>query len=374
LTSKIVFESVAVRDFRNIVSLDFVPAPRINVVSGDNGEGKTSLLEALYFAATSRSFRAERPREMLRQGAETGVVRARISEDGIRREQRAVLGPTSRSVQMDGKKPDTLAGYATRTPVVVFHPGDLAILSGSASERRTLLDRIALFVDPSSADHRVRYSRAARSRQVVLTERGAHAVDLGPLEHLMAKHGAALSGSRKEAATRLVDALRPLFARMAAPGLTLTASFAPGGSLDREELSHELARRRDSDLRRRSASYGPHRDDLEVRLDGRSVRRHASQGQQRILTLALKAAELECVRTARGAEPVLLLDDVSSELDPARTGAVYAFLHDTPSQVFVTTTRPELFTTRDLAPGDRADFRVVRGFLSAGSEGASERT
>jgi DNA replication and repair protein RecF len=164
-----------------------------------------------------------------------------------------------------------------------------------------------------------------------------------------------------------VDALRPLFARMAAPGLSLTAAFVPGGSLDREELQDELARRRDTDLRRKSASYGPHRDDLEVRLDGRSVRRHASQGQQRILTLALKAAELDCVRAARGAEPVLLLDDVSSELDPARTGAVYAFLHDTPSQVFVTTTRPELFTTRGLAPGDRADFRVSRGFLSATS-------
>ena len=180
----------------------------------------------------------------------------------------------------------------------------------------------------------------------------------------MAVHGAELGRAREEAAARLVAALRPLFARMAAPGLQFDARFVAGGSLDAGELESELTRRREQDLRRRSATYGPHRDDLDVRLDGRSVRRHASQGQQRILTLALKGAELECVRQARGAEPVLLLDDVSSELDPTRTGAVYEFLHETPSQVFVTTTRPELFVTHGLPAGERADFRLVGGVLS----------
>lgn len=362
--SSVLIEAVTIRDFRNIASLELHPAPRINVLSGDNGVGKTSVLEALYFVATSRSFRAERPREMLRQGAETASVRARIAEDGLRREQRAVLTATTRSVFQDGKKPETLAGYATRTPIVVFHPGDLTILSGSASERRTLLDRIALFIDPGSADHRLRYSRAARSRQVVLEQRGIQAAELGPLEHLMGRHGAELGRARFEAAERLTEALRPLFARMAAPGLELQARFVPGGSLDAAELEAELGRRREQDQRRRSGSHGPHRDDLDVRLDGRSVRRHASQGQQRILTLALKAAELECVRAARRAEPILLLDDVSSELDPSRTGAVYEFLHDTPSQVFVTTTRPELFITGGMKPTDRADFRLVGGVLS----------
>ena len=108
-------------------------------------------------------------------------------------------------------------------------------------------------------------------------------------------------------------------------------------------------------------TFGPQRDDFDVRLNGRSVRRYASQGQQRILTLALKGAELACVRDARGAEPVLLLDDVSSELDPARTGAVFEFLHGTRSQVFVTTTRPELFATPSLDSENRVDFRLVGG-------------
>jgi DNA replication and repair protein RecF len=361
LTSRIVFERVRVGDFRNIVALDFEPSPGINVITGDNGQGKTSLLEALYFVATTRSFRAERPREMLREGADLLTVRARIVESGIAREQRVALGARSRAVQIDGKKPETLARYATRTPVVVFHPGDLTILTGAAAERRTLLDRIALFMDPRSADHRLRYTRAAKARKTVLEERGISAAELGPLEQLMALHGSELSRARLLAAERLIVVLGPLVADIAAPDIVVTARFVPGGSLDKGELEAELGRRRELDLRLRSVGFGPQRDDLDVRLNGRSVRRHASQGQQRILTLALKGAELACVRDARGAEPVLLLDDVSSELDPARTGAVFAFLNETPSQVFVTTTRPELFNTPELTNGARVDFRLVGG-------------
>jgi DNA replication and repair protein RecF len=271
---------------------------------------------------------------------------------------------SARTVFVDGKPPESLGRYATTTPVVVFHPGDIALLSGPASARRTVLDRIALFIDPSSADHRARYRRATRARAVALIERGTRAPDLGPLEELMAVHGAALGRNRALATDELARALVPIFTSMAAPGLNLTLGFSPGGSLDVGELQQELFRRREADLRRKTAGYGPHRDDMTLSLEGRTVRRHASQGQARVLTLALKVAELECIRQARQAEPILLLDDVSSELDPQRTGAVYAYLHTTPSQIWVTTTRPELFTTADANPDSRADFRLCAGRLS----------
>jgi len=364
VTTQLTFDSLKLRDFRNIVAIDLTPSKRVNVITGDNGQGKTSLLEALYLVATSKSFRSDKPKEMLRQGAETSVVRAVIGEHGFTREQRAVLTSRTRSVLLDGKKPETLSSYAVKTPVVVFHPGDLTILTGAAAERRTLLDRVALFLDTASADARARYTRAARSRQVALEERGTRAADLEPLERVMAISGAAVSRAREVASARLLAALAPLFATMAAPGLELSAHFVPGGSLDEAELETELARRREADLRRKTATFGPQRDDFSLSLDGRTVRRHASQGQQRILTLALKAAELECVRVARGVHPVLLLDDVSSELDPDRTGAVYEFLHATPSQVFVTTTRPELFVLPGIAPADRADFRIEKGAVA----------
>jgi DNA replication and repair protein RecF len=218
-----------------------------------------------------------------------------------------------------------------------------------------------LFLDPRSADDRRRFVRASRSRKAVLEQRGSDAPELPGLEHIIATHGAALSQARANACEQLIEALVPLFVRMAASGLVLDARFVCGGSLDAVELASQLERRREQDLRRRSATYGPHRDDFEVKLDGRSVRKHASQGQQRILTLALKAAELECVRRARGAEPIMLLDDVSSELDPERTGAVYAFLRDTPGQVFVTTTRPELLLLPGADASERTDWELSGG-------------
>ncbi len=368
MVSSLVFESLAVRSFRNIQHLDFAPAPRLNVLAGDNGQGKTSLLEALYFVATSRSFRAERLRELVRDTDRVASVKAQILEQGMGREQVAAISGGRRSLKLDGKPPERLASYATRTPVVVFHPGDLLLGSGPASVRRTLLHRVSLYFEPAVMDHRQRYTRASKERQRVLEERGTDSVELDIFETLMARHGCHVQAAHRRAAERLRAALEPAFSNMAAPELVLGVVFIPGGTEDEAAFLRELHGRRRSDAQARRPGFGPQRDELELSIDGRSVRRHASQGQLRVLTLALKLAELECVRSARGAHPVLLLDDVSSELDPERTGAVYRFVRETLSQVFVTTTRPELFTTPDLEPGERRDWCLRQGTLSAVSQ------
>jgi DNA replication and repair protein RecF len=131
-----------------------------------------------------------------------------------------------------------------------------------------------------------------------------------------------------------------------------------------DAFARELREGRTRDLHRGTASFGPHRDELHLVIDGRPARSHASQGQQRLLTLSLKMAELTCVREVTGLEPMLLLDDVSSELDPERTQAVFELLRESRSQIFVTTTRPELFTNVSLKGPLRADFLVQNGSLS----------
>jgi DNA replication and repair protein RecF len=365
VAARLRFKRLSVQAFRNLESLEISPGPSLNVIVGDNGQGKTSLLEALYFVASTRSFRTERLEELVRHGSEVASVRAEVAEGDYLSEQRAAFGKLGRSVLLDGKKPERLASYATRTPVVVFHPGDVALVSAPAAGRRKLLDRVALYLDPLSTDARLRYTRAVRERQVVLETRGLSAPELEAFETVIAEHGVRFARARERAASTLLDALGPAFQRIASPKVVLVARYRPGGVTDTNTFASELGQRRALDLRKHSASFGPQKDELELSLDGRSARRHASQGQQRILALALKAAELACVREARGAHPVLLLDDVSSELDPSRTGAVYEFLHDTESQVFVTTTRPELFPLMSSRAADRADFELISGRVTA---------
>lgn len=363
--SKLLVTRLALRDFRNIAELALEPAPRFNVIAGDNGQGKTSLLEALYAVATSRSFRTDRLKELRRDGAAFARVDAQITERDQPRAQRITVSDAGRAVLIDEQRPEGLAAYAIRTPVVVFHPGDLELTMGGAATRRDLLDRVALFTDPSIGDDRQRYRQALRERQRVLELRGEHAPELAAYETLAARHGARLGQGRKAAAELLAEDAEPGFRRLVASDLAFGMRYEPGGALDAAVLEAELIRRRSADRRRKLATFGPHKDDLELVIDGRPARKHASQGQHRILSLTLKLAELAAIRRARGAHPLLLLDDVSSELDPTRIGAVYEFLSGCESQVFVTTTRPELFQTPGASAAERHDYRLERGALVA---------
>lgn len=360
MTGRVVFERIKVDAFRNIAHLDIEPVARLNVISGENGQGKTSLLEALYVVATTKSFRTQRLKDVVQEGCETAVVSAQVSSRGESRTLRGALSANGRSWRIDGKRPERLAEYALNHPVVVFHPGDLNLVGGSAEGRRTLLDRIALFDDPLSLDALRQYKRALKSRQRVLEERGESSRDLDALEAVAARHGARVARGRAQCAKLLEPRIEQVFSGMRRSELKLTVRYEPAGTVDEEEFKQELTKRRMQDLRRRSASFGPQRDDLSMTLDGLPSRSHSSQGQQRLITLALKLAELDCVMSATGLKPVLLLDDVSSELDEERTKAVFDYLSDSQSQVFVTTTRPELFVTPGLAEG-RADFRLAGG-------------
>jgi len=367
--SSLLFERLSIRGVRNLTALELEPASRLNVIVGDNGQGKTSVLEALYLVATTKSFRAERLGTLIQEGSEQASVGAVVSEGGMRREQRTVLGPRSRVVRLDGKAPKSLAGYATRTPVVVFSPADLELVSGGASGRRRLLDRVALYLDPPGTDARLRYEHALRSRQRVLEERGPGARELDAFEEVMAEDGARFALARERAAGGVRERLAATFARLAAPELTVRSTYVPGGATARDVFRQKLAAARPADARRGAATFGPQRDELELDIDGRPARSHASQGQQRLLTLALKLTELDCIREARGAHPVLLLDDVSSELDPERTLAVHELLMSTQSQVFVTTTRADLFPEPPREGSERADFRLTAGALSGALRG-----
>lgn len=369
---KLVLASLAVRDFRNLAKIDLAPSPRFNVVSGQNGQGKTSLLEAIYFVATSRSFRTHRPAELVRHGASAASVKAHFVEEDpastfapLPREQIAAIDGSRSSVRIDGARPPSLSAFATRSPVVAFHPDEMALSTGPASLRRTLLDRLALFMSAVAADHRARYERALKARQELLRRPGPPPdAEIEAFESLAARHGAALTRAREQASIALIAELSSAFHRIAAPDLVLTARYSPGGSPDEAEASEALRRGRRADAQRPAAGFGPHKDDLVLALDGKSARVVASQGQHRAITLALKAAEVTTIGRVRGVAPILLLDDVSSELDPARTDALFAYLDEQRGQIFVTTTRRSLIALPASLSAGESHFEVLSGAVS----------
>lgn len=359
-------ESLSIRGFRNLRSVDVELGPAFNVLSGDNGQGKTNLLEAAYVLATSRSFRTAKLGDLIAAGGETASIRGRIAEDDDRREQSIGLRSGLRAARIDSKRPPTLAAYALRTPTVAFHPGAIELSCGAGTERRRLLDRVALHLSPASLVEATSYRLAMRARQRVLETRGEAGAALGEWEELMVRHGVALAEARASAAAGLIPAAESAFQRIGPAGLDLCAEFVRGAPMDPEAFRTALQCRRAQDRARRSAAVGPHRDDLALQLGGRPVRRMASQGQHRAVVLALQLAEIEVVARTRDVRPILLLDDVSSELDRARTGALLSALRERCGQVLLTTTRAELIETEALSRGaDRRDFRVANGVITA---------
>jgi DNA replication and repair protein RecF len=362
-------ESLSVRGFRNLVAVDVELGPRLNVFSGDNGQGKTSLLEATYVLATSRSFRTSRMNEVVCTSAEAASVRAVIADGEEKREQSVGLKPGARVVRIDGKRPPSLAAYAVATPVVAFHPGAVALSSGSSAERRKLLDRVALYASPSSLADAEAFSKAIRARQRVLEVRGEGALDLQHWEELIVRHGLALSEARERAAANLLPRAVVAFSRLGPAGVSLQGRYVRGGPAEAEAFRAALEGGRKRDRSRGSASVGPHRDELALELGGRAVRGMASQGQHRMVVLALELAEIEVVAERRDARPILLLDDVSSELDQARTASLFENLREERGQVLLTTTRPELIEGGLSAMEERKDFSVVGGRIEGLTRG-----
>jgi DNA replication and repair protein RecF len=332
-------ERLSLRQIRNLEPATLTFSAGLNVLTGDNGQGKTSVLEAIVVGLTSRSFRTEQTKDVIAHGSPDALVDLAISESGLTRDQRVVFAQSRKNTLIDGKRVAKIADFASRTPVVVFHPADLELVSGPAALRRTLLDRVAFYLLPMSLESRRSYQLALRERQRLLAERGARADGLDAFEAVASEHGAIVSAAHAEAAEKLLSALGPIAERLAPEGLVFEGRYLPGGIPDRESFARALRESRNVDLFRGRAGFGPQRDELGLFLGTRDARKHASQGQQRLLALALKLAEFESIRAARLQYPVLLLDDVASELDPHRTSAVIDWVSRIESQVFVTTTR-----------------------------------
>lgn len=337
--NSVVIERARLRNLRNLHPSELEFSPGLNIFSGNNGQGKTSILEALVLGMTSRSFRTEQAREVIEYSSSDAWVELQIAENDFSRTQRVVLTRSRKNTLIDDKRIAKLADFAVRTPVVVFHPADLSLVSGPAALRRTLLARVSLYIDPMTLDGRRAYLQALRERQHLLAERGVRAAALDAFEQVASEYGARLAKAHARACAALLLALDPIAQMLLPLGLSLKAEYRGCGAEDSEQFARKLVENRTMDLIRGRPCFGPQRDDILLWLGGAEARKHASQGQQRLFALVLKLAELKSIEQARSQQPILVLDDVVSELDPHRTSAVLDWVSKIESQVFVTTTR-----------------------------------
>jgi DNA replication and repair protein RecF len=298
-----------------------LPAGVVSLI-GPNGAGKTNFLEALYFGLTGRSFRTSDRRELIPFGG--SLARSEVvvrDEDGV---ERHLLASVSRSEGrrhlLDGSPADPATLARNRPPVAVFSPDRLALVKGPPSERRAHLDQFVAARWPSRSELRKRFGQALAQRNALLSRLaggGGGGGELDVWDATVAEAAAPLVGARADA----VQELSSPFASTAA-GLGLAGGaeleYVPRAAGTAEEIREGLAQRREQDLRMGRSSWGPHLDELKISLSGRPLRRYGSQGQQRAALLSLLFAEREALLQARRVTPLLLLDDVMSELDPER--------------------------------------------------------
>jgi DNA replication and repair protein RecF len=333
--------AVSLRDFRCYEHAEVGIGDGLTVVSGPNGAGKTNLLEALYFGCTGRSCRTTNEREVVRFGAGAArvVVRA-MGEDGPHELSVGFEPGQPKRMRADGASVERLLDVSQRPLVSVFLPDRLELIKGAPSLRRAHLDQLVAALWPSRAGTRRAYAQSLAQRNALISRirsgQGSRA-SLATWDTQLAAHGIALMQDR----ARAIDTIAESFARL---GTALGLAGGPelryrprSRATEPAELVVELGERIDSDLERGFTGHGPHRDDVSFSCQGRELRTYGSQGQQRLALLSLLLAEREAIAASRDVTPLMLLDDVMSELDRDRREALVEVLR-AGGQAVITTT------------------------------------
>ena len=348
-------ERIQLRDFRNYEAAEVRLADGLTVVAGANGAGKTNLLEAVYFGCTARSPRTSNERELVRRGGD-GVARVVLdlaAADGEHRIEVGFQPGEAKHLRVDDSPVESLSAVEVRPLVSVFLPERLELVKGAPAARRAHLDQVVAALWPSRAETRGAYSRALAQRNALVARiragaAGPAALDAWDLE--LARHGVRLMADRAEA----VEGLRPLFAGLAGqlglPGDAELRYRPRSEASDADGLAAELRERRAADLERGFTAHGPHRDELSLLLGGVGLRAYGSQGQQRAALLALLFAERALLAERRARPPLMLLDDVMSELDAERRELLAKLLR-AGGQAVITTTEPD-HVPRTVPAGD----------------------
>jgi DNA replication and repair protein RecF len=360
LTKPVRFSKVTLQGFRNLPLVDVTLAGKRTFLCGANAQGKTNFLEALGYVTALRSFRGAESRALLGLGQPQAGLGFTVEHETFGESRLTItLTPQDRVVEWEHGKVTRLADFIGKFPTVVFSSQDNQFLRGSPSLRRRWLDLTLAAMDGAYLAALQRYTRAVAERNMLLKQGGRDAGALEAFEHELAAHAVTLVAKRTAGVAELGQFFRTAHARLVPEGDPSTGLGAEQAGLvyapdsvvaSAEEFAALLVKCRPRDTLLKSTERGPHRDDLELVLNGRPAKQFASEGQQRCLVIALRLAQAAYFRAKGGVTPVLLCDDVLGELDPGRREKFWASLEG----------EPQVVATGTSLPADAAGWQVFQ--------------
>ena len=329
-------DEIALRDFRNYPSLRLAPGPGLNIFYGDNAQGKTNLLEAVYLCCLGRSHRTSRDGELIRHGQKTAYASVRAQRDDGPRHVEVLLSlGEKKRISVSGAALRRMSELMGHVQCVLFSPEDLLLVKGGPSLRRRFLDASLCQLRPAYFLSLARYNALVLQRNALLKQGNIDESLMDTFDAMLSEHGAAVVVQRHAFVRSLAPFAQSVHQRIA-PGERLLMQYktqVDAGDGAREQLATLYRKTRRDDMRRMRTLSGPHRDDLALLLNDADARAYASQGQQRTIALSLKLACVDLMRAQTGQAPVLMLDDVLSELDEKRQKALLGHVR---GQVFIT--------------------------------------
>lgn len=336
--------SLELRDFRNYEELRITPDPGLTLLVGPNATGKTNVIEAIQLLTAAVSFRRPLWAETVRWGANEARLKMGASGDGRSLEvEMSVTSEGRRLYRINGKPKRLMSEVAGILPCVVFTPDDLRMVKDAAEKRRAAVDGVGDQLSAAYRSSRAQYERVLRQRNRLLKEDHRDDGLLRLWTDRLVESGAAYTARRRRLFERLAEKMSEVYFMLAGKE-ELVARYraswegaVPEGEGDREAMEEALKLKRPEEKRRRVSLVGPHRDEISFSINGRDARSFASQGQQRTIALAWKLAEVRVITEVGGQPPILLLDDVMSELDETRRHALTRFVGEA-AQTLVTTT------------------------------------
>ena len=367
-----IMKKLELSDFRNIEKLSMEPFEKVNVIYGENAQGKTNLIEALWLFTGAKSFRQTKGNEFLRFGAETALLKAEFFSEGRDQNAEIRFSPT-RTLKKNGLEMKTAAEYAGTCTGVVFTPSQMNLFRDGPAERRRLADTSLCQLYPKYISMLADYKKVLEQRNTVLKDAKYHSSLLDMIDvydSQLAKLGGAITKARVNYCKSLEQKAQEVYEGMSSGREKFSAGYVStvlneGESAEGFTASdfaarffEKLAAVRSYDMEHFVTSVGPHRDDIEVCLDGLPVRAYGSQGPQRSCILSLKLGEAKMLGETMGEAPLILLDDVMSELDFTRREYILNSIGE--SQIFLTCCDKDLF--KGLKDG--RTFRMERGNLS----------